>query len=288
MAEPIVYLNGEWLGADAARISVFDRGFLLGDGVFETGRLHLGRYFRLEQHLQRLARSAALLRLPIPPINELSDVAQQLVERNGFSDAGLRITITRGPGGRGLSRAGAGPPTIVATLSRIADDWQARAARGWRIRTASVRRPAADSTPPQLKGLGRTYALLAHYEAEDAGFDDALLLSADGLIAEGPTWNLFWRAGKTVFTAALDAGVLEGVTRSIVMDLVRRAGYDTEEGLYSRDLLDQADEIFATMTSNGIVPITQLDERVLPAPTVAARLQSDYWQLVRSELSEKD
>lgn len=288
MAEPIVYVNGAWQNASSARISIFDRGFLLGDGVFETGRLHLGRYFRLEQHLQRLARSAALLQLPIPPIEELTEVAQQLVQRNGYAEAGLRITITRGPGGRGLSRAGAGPSSIVATLTQVADDWQARAARGWRIHTASARRPAAASVPPQLKGLGRTYALLAHFEAEDAGFDDALLLSADQFVAEGPTWNLFWRSGRRVFTAALAADILEGVTRSVILDLVRRAGYDAEEGLYSREVLDQADELFASMTSNGVVPITQLDQRVLPAPTVALRLQSDYWQLVRSELSQKE
>ena len=288
MSYPIVFLNGKFLTPDQAHISIFDRGFLLGDGVFETGRLHLGRYFRLEQHLRRLEQSGAVLDLPIPPIQELLEIAEQLASRNQFTEGSLRITVTRGVGGRGLSRAGVGTPTIVATLLRIPKDWEERAAKGWRIRTASARRPSAASVPAQLKALGRTYALLAHFEAEDNGFDDALLLSAEDLVAEGPTWNLFWRIGKTVFTAALSAGVLEGVTRSIIMDLLHGHGYDIKEGLFPRQAMDQAEEVFATMTSNGVVPITQLDDRVLPTPTVAPRLQSDYWQLVRSELGQKE
>jgi branched-chain amino acid aminotransferase len=288
MAEPIVYLNGDWVPASEARISVFDRGFLFGDGVFETGRLHRARYFRLEQHLARLERSSSFFRLPVPPLDQLLSIAQGLAERNAFDEGSLRITVTRGSGGRGLSRAGAGPNTVVATLSRVPDDWETRAARGWRIRTSSVRRPPTESTPPQLKGLGRPYALLAHYEAEDDGLDDALLLSADGLIAEGPTWNLFWRNGQTVFTPALSAGILEGVTRGIIIDLVRAAGYHVEEGCWQRPVLDSADEVFATMTSNGVVPITQLDQRSLHQRTLAASLQTEYWKLVRSELGQKE
>jgi branched-chain amino acid aminotransferase len=288
MPYPFVFLDGEYVTADQARISIFDRGFLLGDGVFETGRLHLGRYFRLEQHFRRLEQSGSVLGLPIPTLSQLIDIAEQLAERNGFQEGSLRITVTRGAGGRGLSRAGVGSPTIVATLLRIPEDWESRAAKGWRVKTASARRPATTSVPAQLKALGRTYALLAYFEAEDSGFDDALLLSAEDLVAEGPTWNLFWRIGKTVFTAALSAGVLEGVTRSIIMDLLRAAGYDTKEGLFPRQALDQAEEVFATMTSSGVVPITQLDDRVLPKPTVVPRLQSDYWQLVRSELGQKE
>ena len=288
MADPTVYLNGDWVPASEARISVFDRGFLFGDGVFETGRLHRGRYFRLEQHLARLEKSASFLRLPVPPLDQLLAIGHGLAERNAFTEGSLRITVTRGSGGRGLSRAGAGPPTVVATLSGVPDDWEAKAARGWRIRISSVRRPSTESTPPQLKGLGRPYALLAHYEAEDDGLDDALLLSAEGLIAEGPTWNLFWRKDQTVFTPALSAGILEGVTRGIIIDLVRAAGYQVEEGCWQRSVLDSADEVFATMTSNGVVPITQLDQRPLHQRTLAASLQTEYWKLVRSELGQKE
>jgi branched-chain amino acid aminotransferase len=149
-----------------------------------------------------------------------------------------------------------------------------------------VRRPATTSIPAQLKGLGRSYALLAHYEAEDAGFDDALLLSADGFIAEGPTWNLFWRIGRTLFTPSLAAGILEGVTRSLLITLAMDEGFSVEEVLWGRDRLDRVDELFATMTSNGVVPITRLDANVFSESSAAARLQAVYWQRVRSELGQ--
>ena len=261
----VVYLNGEWLASDAARVPIGDRGFLLGDGVFETARLHQGSFFRLEHHLARLASSAEFLRLQVPPLAELVQIALGLADRNHATEGGLRITVTRGSGGRGLGRRGAGPNTVLATLSSVPDDWEARAARGWTIRTAAVRRPATSSVPAQLKGLGRSYALLAHYEAEDAGFDDALLLSADGYVAEGPTWNVFWRVGSTLFTPAPESGILTGVTRGLVIDLARNLGLAVEEGLFGRDRLDGADEMFATMTSNGVVPIRRLDARELPS-----------------------
>ena len=284
----VAYLNGGWLPRAEARISVDDRGFLLGDGVFETGRLHAGRFFRLEQHLRRLAGSGELLRLEVPPLEDLVAIANGLVSRNDFSEASLRITITRGQGGRGLSRRGAGPSTILATLAPIPADWRERAARGWTLRTASIRRPSTTSVPAQLKGLGRVYGLLAHFEAEDAGFDDALMLSADGFVAEGPTWNLFWRTGQTLFTPALTAGILEGVTRSLIMELASRRGFSVEEVLWGRDRLDRVDELFATMTSNGVVPITRLDSRIFSEPSAANDLQDSYWQLVRSELGQKE
>ncbi|MGQ0813128.1 MAG: aminotransferase class IV [Gemmatimonadota bacterium] len=279
----IVYLNGQWIDHEHARISIDDRGFLLADGVFETARLVRGKYFRLEKHLDRLAESARQLRLETPAPNALRSIALELAERNQLSDASLRITITRGSGGRGLDTRGAGPPTIVVTLARMAADWHERAARGWTLVVANTRRPPATSVPTQLKAIGRVYALLAHLEAEAAGADDALLLSADGAVAEGPTWNFFWRKGRVIRTAALEAGVLEGVTRGIILDLAREAGYETDEGLWFPADVLEADEAFASMTSLGIVPVRSLDGRALPADDCAIRLQRNYWQFVETE-----
>jgi len=286
----IVYLNGSYIDAEQATIPIGDRGLLFGDGVFETARLHNGHYFRFRQHLERLANSAHILRLDIPELERLEQVGYQLAERNQLSEGSLRITVTRGPGGRGLHRIGAGPRTVFAVLNPVAPGWRERAAAGWAICTASFRRPAAESIPPALKGLGRPYALLAHYEAEENGCDDALLLSSDDFIAEGPTWNVFWRVGSIIRTPALDAGILEGVTRSIILDLARQTGFQVEEGRYRRSELDHADEIFATMTSSGVVPFTMLDGRTLAvgADSAAARLQDLYWRLVDAEVAQMD
>ena len=280
----IVYLNGEWLPQEAARIPITDRGFLLADGVFETARLHQGKYFRLAQHLERLQESARMLRLALPPLNSLSGLAYEIAERNALTEASLRVTITRGSGGSGLKTRGADHPTLLVTIAPMPDGWQQRAAAGWSLITAQTLRPAPASVPAQLKALGRVYAILAALEAEHAAADDALLLTANREIAEGPTWNFFWRRGRTIRTAALAGGILEGVTRRIIIDIAASEGFEVEEGLWPRAELDHADEAFATMTSQGVVPIRSIDGRTLPATDCASLFQHRYWNLVAAEL----
>lgn len=276
----IVYLNGQWMDANEARISISDRGFLLADGIFETARLVHGRYFRLQQHLDRLRESAHHLKLAVPEDAELEQLFAEIARRNHAAEGSLRITITRGPGGRGLDTRSAGPATILITLSEVASDWREKAAQGWHLITARTRRPAPDSVPSQLKALGRVYAILAHLEAEEAAADDALLLTADGHVAEGPTWNFFWRKQRVLRTAALSGGVLEGVTRGIVLQLAREDGLTIEEGLWPPADVFEADEAFASMTSLGVVTVRSLDGHVFSADDCAIRLQDRYWALV--------
>jgi branched-chain amino acid aminotransferase len=280
----LVYLNGDWIPLHEARIPVTDRGFLLSDGVFETARLHQGKYFRLHQHLQRLQESAAKLQLPAPNPVQLTEIAEEIARRNHLTEASLRVTITRGTGGSGLKTRGADRPTLLVTISAIAENWREKAAAGWSLVTARTLRPAPDSMPAQLKALGRVYAILASLEAENADADDALLLTANREIAEGPTWNFFWRKGGSLRTGALEGGILEGVTRRIIMDLARADGLQVQEGLWPRSELDQADEAFATMTSQGVVPIRSIDGREFTARDCATKLQERYWDLVAAEL----
>ena len=280
----LVYLNGDWIAKEEARIPISDRGFLFSDGVFETARLHEGKYFRLEKHLERLQQSASTLKLTAPTNDELTGIANEIAQRKQLTEASLRITITRGSGGAGLKTKGADRPTLLVTITPVASDWQEKAARGWSLITARTLRPSPESVPAHLKALGRVYAILATLEAEAAGVDDALLLTADRHIAEGPTWNFFWRTGQTVRTAALHGGILEGVTRSIIMASARDEGFAVEEGLWSREELDGADEAFATMTSQGVVPIRNIDGREFGPPDCAAVLQRRYWELVTAEV----
>jgi branched-chain amino acid aminotransferase len=282
--EMLVYLNGDWIPLHEAKIPITDRGFLYSDGVFETARLHQGKYFRLQQHLQRLQQSAATLKLAMPSSSELVQIAEEIARRNHLTEASLRVTITRGSGGSGLKTRGAERPTLLVTISGIADNWREKAAAGWSLMTARTLRPAPGSVPAQLKSLGRVYAILASLEAEAAGADDALLLTSNREIAEGPTWNFFWRKGRILRTGALEGGILEGVTRRILMDLARADGLQVEEGLWPRTELDAADEAFATMTSQGVVPIRSLDGREFTTRDCATKLQERYWVLVAAEL----
>lgn len=269
----IVYLDGKWIDERDATISVRDRGFLFADGVFETGLLHNGHYFHLSEHMERLRSSAALLNIDAPSLDELLRIATTIAQRNALTHGSLRITLTA------ASNGNAG--TTLITLVPRDEAWVARAAAGWRIITAETRRPSTAAVPAQLKALGRTYALLARQEARIAGADDALLLTDDGFICEGPAWNIFWRKGRSVFTPALDLGVLAGVTRTVLVQHAAALEYEVHEGAFPRSDLDSADEIFASMTSVGIARVRVLDGRDMPADTPAAdALFRRYWEYV--------
>jgi branched-chain amino acid aminotransferase len=273
----IVYLNGRYVPAEQAAVSIHDRGFLAGDGVFETGLLYHGGFFRLPLHLDRFAASAALLGLEAPDSAALAAVIRQVVQENKLRDAHLRLTLTRG----------VDQPTLLVTAAPADPDVAGRVHAGWRVVTAHTRRPPTASVPAQLKALGRTYATLARREAHAAAADDALLLDSAGLVCEGPSWNVFWRRGRVLYTPALDTGVLAGVTRAVLMEIGPAAGFAVTEGSWPRAALDDADEVFATMTSAGLVPLRALDDRLLPVPGDAvAALQHRYWQLVADESAQ--
>ncbi|MEJ2503781.1 MAG: aminotransferase class IV, partial [Gemmatimonadota bacterium] len=184
----------------------------------------------------------------------------------------------------GAGTAGGAAPRLVVTLRPLPDDWRERARRGWSCMTASVRHPPPSVMPPALKGQGRVFSLLAALEAEAAGCDQALLLSTEGHVTEGATWNVFWRRGEVVRTPAASTGLLAGVTRTLVLELVPDAGFRPETGAWDRAELDDADEVFATMTSLGLVPLRTLDGRELTGPrTALERLTRLYWDRVREE-----
>lgn len=277
----IVFLDGRWLDESEARVPIDDRGFLYADGVFETARLHGGAYFRLDSHLGRLAAGAEVFGLPLPGPDELRRLAEEIRERNGLEEGSLRITVTRG---RGTADA---TPTLLVTLKPIAADWRERGSRGWTLITARVRHPDPASLPPHVKTIGRPHGILARREAEQARVDDALLLSPEGYVAEGPTWNVFWRKGETLFTPSLEAGVLDGVTRAAFLELAPRAGLRVEQGCWPRDTLDDADELFATMSSLGAVAIRALDGTAFDPRRMSAvaLLRERYWALVEGEAS---
>jgi branched-chain amino acid aminotransferase len=225
----VAFVDGAWVDESAATIPIQDRGFLMGDGVYDTCRVFEGTYFRFEQHAERLRVSGAILRIDVPPVPVLRRMADELLTRNRerLADAGpagdhavLRITVTRGSGGSGLGTAGTGPVRLVATLWPLPADWRERARTGWSVLTAATCHPSPDVLPAALKGQGRVSSLLARLEADEAGCDDALLLSAEGNVTEGTAWNICWRHGPVLRTPSVDQGLLAGVTRD--WDRVRR------------------------------------------------------------------
>jgi branched-subunit amino acid aminotransferase/4-amino-4-deoxychorismate lyase len=272
-----VYLNGSFIDENKAALSIHDRGFLYGDAIFETCRWHERGFFRFADHMRRLDAGAAALRLSVPPEDELLEIARTLARELGARDAAFRVTITRG--------TPAHSPTVLATVLPVPVGWAERAATGWSLITAHVCHPPVDPSASHVKAVGRLHGLLAHLEAQDANVDDALLLSPDGYVVEGPTWNIFWRRGRVLYTPSTETGILEGVTRATLLELAASLDYEVREGAFSRAELDLVDEIFVSMTSSGLVHVRSLDDRRFP-PTAASAWQdlfTAYWRLVSEE-----
>jgi branched-chain amino acid aminotransferase len=272
-----VYLNGSFIDENKAALSIHDRGFLYGDGVFETCRWHGSGFFRFGEHMRRLEVGAAALRLRVPPADELLGIARTLARELDVRDAVFRVTITRG--------TAAHSPTVLATVQPLPTDWADQAETGWSLITAHACHPPADPSAAHVKSIGRLHGLLARLEAQAGDADDALLLSPDGYVVEGPTWNIFWRRGRALFTPSAETGILEGVTRATLLELAASLDYDVREGAYSRTELDLMDEIFVSMTSSGLVRVRSLDDRRFPDTEAKAwrELFTAYWKRVADE-----
>ncbi len=258
----IIYLNGEYVPAEEARVSVFDRGFLYGDGIYETLRVYGGRVFKLEEHLVRLERSAQLIRMDLPLSREaFAEAIDTCLKVNDLSDALVRIGVSRGEASEpGLNPAlVAGPPTVVIAPRPFEPYPEAMYEAGIRAAVVSVRRNPTEALNPAIKSTNFLNNILAKMEALGAGADEAIMLNTDGHIAEGTTTNIFWVAGQTLCTPPLEAGVLDGVTRSVTITLAEDLDYQVLEVLRGRSALEEAEEVFVTSTSYEIMPVTSID-----------------------------
>ena len=258
----IIYLNGEYVPAEEARVSVFDRGFLYGDGIYETLRVYGGRVFKLEEHLVRLERSAQLIRMDPPLSREaFAEAIDTCLKVNDLSDALVRIGVSRGEASEpGLDPAlVAGPPTVVIAPRSFEPYPKAMYEAGIRAAVVSVRRNPTEALNPAIKSTNFLNNILAKMEALGAGADEAIMLNTDGHIAEGTTTNIFWGAGHTLCTPPLEAGVLDGVTRSVTITLAEDLDCQILEVLRGQSALEEAEEVFVTSTSYEIMPVTSID-----------------------------
>ncbi|MDE3242039.1 MAG: aminotransferase class IV [Nitrospirota bacterium] len=255
-----IYLNDRFVDRKEAMVSVFDHGFLYGDGVYETLRTYGGRFFMLPQHLARLQRSARLIGLSVPvPEQDWPSLLREAVDRNGLTEAHLRITLSRGEGELGLDPALCPHPTLVVMARPIAQYPAHLFQEGVPLVLATTRRNLATALPPQIKSLNFLNNILAKREAGQAGAFDALMLNAEGLLTECTTSNFFFVSGGCLYTPAVDCGLLDGITREVVLTLAREAGIPVEEGRYPAECLAHADEAFLTNTSMELMPVRSLD-----------------------------
>jgi branched-chain amino acid aminotransferase len=275
----LVFLNGEFVPEEKASVSIFDRAFLFGDGLFETLRVYAGKPFRWRQHWERLQQGADFLRIQIPFTNEeVTCFVHSLIRENQVAEGILRLTLSRGPGPRGYSIQGADRPALIMALTPMAPSIADRPSQ-WRIVTASNRLPAHDPLS-QFKTCNKLPQILARTEAESRGADEALLLNTNGHAAEGAGSNLFWIEGQTLHTPPLDAGILPGITRQITCELCATQQIPVRQTLAAPGRLKNSDGLFFTLSTLEIVEAVSLDAEPLALSPMTNRLRHAYRETV--------
>ncbi len=261
-----IYLNGRMVKEAEARISVLDRGFLYGDGVFETVRIHHGCPVWLDRHLARLSQSCRAIHLETPAlVTDWRDVFQEVIARNRLEHAVIRLTLSRGPQDDGAVTAPSCADPTVALIPRPLRHITARQRQdGVPIITATIRRPSPLSYPTHAKTLNYVNNLLAAREAAARGAFEGLQLTIDGELAECAMSNIFFVTRKTLHTPSPACGVLPGITRGIVLEVAPTLGLHVHEGRYDPDVLHKADECFLTGSGIGILPVSTIDDKSLP------------------------
>jgi len=293
-----VWIDGSILPAEGAHVSAFDRGFQLGDGIFETVRARGGRVTELDEHLARLARSATGLDISLP--DDIDAIVRRgirdLLEAEGLAgpdaDASVRITVTRGAfRGRGLlPPAGAMAPTTAIQAWPIAAPPEGHLRDGLRLVASDIRRDP-ENPLATLKTTSRADYVHARLEARRAGADDALFLTTDGHLSEATSANVFLVHGDELATPDLACAILPGTTRSWILGWAARVGLRPHEGWLTTRELAEADEAFLCSSVAGILPVTAFDGRAIgdgrPGP-VTLRARADREAFIRGELPTRD
>jgi len=275
----IVFLNGKFVAEEKAVISVFDRGFLFGDGLFEAMLVRRGEIFRWTQHIERLRRGLDFLKLTIPyTTDELFRFSMQLIQRNQMPECLLRVNISRGITARGYSPKNAIRPAVVLTLHPSPSIDSKRAPR-WRIITSSYSLPANDPLT-NFKTTNKLPEIMARAEADAAGAHDAILLNPGGCIAEGTSCNVFWVRDNVVCTTPLASGALPGVTRAILHELCVKMNIPWCEKNAKAADLHRAQGVFLTNTSMGVIEVASLDNRKLRRSPLVKKLWAAYRALL--------
>ncbi|AKH98348.1 aminotransferase class IV [Halanaeroarchaeum sulfurireducens] len=276
------HVNGELVPDDDATVTVDDRGFLYGDAAFETVRAYDGTLFEWEAHLERLQHTCSALGMPDAVPTNLEDRVSQTLEANGFADAYVRVSITRGVQPGKLTPQPDVEPTVVIIVSELPRSgiegnpvWDTPAV----VETVETRKIDGKAVPSDLKTHNYLNGILARLELRTAEgtvrADEALLLDNEGFVTEGTTSNVFFVDGGTLHTPH-EEPILPGVTRRVVLDLAREAGITVETGRYRPERLRNAEELFLTNTTGELWPVDRLDEREVGSGAVTERLTKAF------------
>lgn len=276
-----IFLNDRIVPEPQAMISVFDHGFLYGDGIYETMRAYDGAVFMLQRHIERLNRSASLIQLSIPSPDVIRDAVHETIRANALKSAYVRVTISRGKGPIGLDPALCPKPTFVVIAQEFREYPEMYYSEGVPFVIARTRRNLIEALNPKIKSLNFLNNILAKIEAKERGAYEALMLNADGFISEGTICNIFFVRDNILCTPSVDTGVLDGITRELVMDIAKEAGLQVREGRYRPEDLFSASEVFFTNTTSEVMPVSRVEDVTYAVGDVAKRLRRLYGERVR-------
>ena len=281
-----VYISGKLVDKEQATVSVFDHGFLYGDGVFEGIRIYGGKVFLLGEHIDRLYESARAIRLEIPMAKaDLTGAVNSTVAANGLSEGYVRLVVSRGAGTLGLDPRKTADPQIIIIVDTISLYPPEMYQHGLKLVTASTLRNHPQALSSRIKSLNYLTNSLAKIEGSDAGCVEALMLNHKGEVAECTGDNIFIVQKGILKTPPVDAGILEGITRNAVIRLAREAKIPVAESTLLRHDIYVADECFLTGTAAEVIPVTSLDGRSIgqgkPGP-ITKDLLERFKKLTRS------
>ena len=259
-----IFIDGKYFDERTAKVSVFDHGLLYGDGIFEGIRIYNGRVFKLREHIDRLFYSAKAILLEIPMTRAaLIKATVETCRKNKLRAGYIRLIVTRGRGTLGLNPRTCKNPSVIIIADKIQVYPQGLYARGMEIVTVPTVRNLHSAVNPAIKSLNYLNNILAKIEANNAGVEEAVMLNAEGFVAECTADNLFIIKNGEVFTPPNSAGALYGITRQTVIDLAHAAGLKVSEPNLTRYDLYNADECFLTGTGAEIMPVVKIDGRVI-------------------------
>ncbi|MEM9914764.1 MAG: branched-chain-amino-acid transaminase [Planctomycetota bacterium] len=281
-----VWVDGTLKPAAEATVSVFDHGVLYGDGVFEGIRIYHGKVLKLRTHLNRLAQSAKSIKLKLPySLDELFDATKETVAANGMDNGYIRLVVTRGPGTLGIDPVPCPRPCVFIIVAPLKLYPQEYYDHGLKLISSSFVRVNPQALSPRIKSLNYLNNILAKTEALEAGVFEAVMYNDQGYVAEATADNLFVVNGTSeghpiISTPPLSAGCLEGVTRNLVIDLARAAGFEVREENLTRHDLYTADEMFLTGTGAEVIPVVDLDNRLIGPAGGEGQVGSTTKQLI--------
>jgi branched-chain amino acid aminotransferase len=279
-----IYLNGEYVTKENAKISVYDHGFLYGDGIFEGIRIYNGNIFKCKEHLERLYNSAKSIMLDIPlNIDEMQEALVETIRKNELRDGYIRLVVSRGEGNLGLDPNRCPKASVIIIAEQLAIYPEEAYINGLKTVSVSTRRNIPDALNPKIKSLNYLNNILVKIQSNLAGVGEAIMLNSQGFVTEGSSDNIFIVKRGVVYTPPCYLGALEGITRGAIIELCAKLDLPLKEEPFTLHDVYVADEVFFTGTAAEVIAVREVDGRVIgqgQAGPITMKLLKEFRQIV--------